>query len=516
MDLNRKKDLLAIATLLLISSGLFSILPSAGQSTYASPDETANAVVVRQIDAHGRVFLPEPLAVTFPWLHPRSWVSVGAKIAPVGFLGWPFFLSLFHFIFGDFILRWGGAFVVLSAIWPMWRLLRPFGRFAAWIGVLITFTAPAMILYANRGLFANAVVVAAGIWGVWLLGWLSVAPRRIGWYALTGALIAWTIAARPLEAMWLVPWWAWSARGLRPNRNQIVAACAAAAIAVLPILWLAREAYGSWMAVGYWTRDNAVATAATGAAASSLKSPFPFGVHPRNILRNVREYLFGLVWPWTSLLIVVAALYLRDKRASLSRWRSHAVWLLSAWTVAILLLVYGSGLYLDHVRADAITIGNSFLRYLLPLAPLTGLSAAWLWSRYSFVRPFRLIACAWFVLLAVFGGFRALIGDDEGLISTRRELIRYTQIRETARQRFHAGDVILSERSDKIFFPEERAVATVTPTGELAALAKQGVKIGLFVRPLSQSQKDDWTQVGLEAQELASFGRESLYRLVPR
>jgi hypothetical protein len=112
--------------------------------------------------------------------------------------------------------------------------------------------------------------------------------------------------------------------------------------------------------------------------------------------------------------------------------------------------------------------------------------------------------------------YGAFFRDDEGIWNTRKELVSYESIRATAHQWFSARDVIVSDRSDKIFFPDFRAAAPIPPADELARLARQpGMHVGLFQRPLSQSEQDAWRAVGLEAQELASFSRERLYRLVP-
>ena len=85
-----------------------------------------------------------------------------------------------------------------------------------------------------------------------------------------------------------------------------------------------------------------------------------------------------------------------------------------------------------------------------------------------------------------------------------------------AQHAFKLGDVIVSERSDKIFFPLFRGVSPIPAPEQLAALVQhQPIGIGLFARPLSQSQKDAWRHAGFDAQELVSFSRERLYRLAP-
>jgi hypothetical protein len=93
------------ATLSLIFLVTSMVLPLVERGRYASPDETAVVRVAERL-AHGQSpRIDEPLAVTYPWLHPRSWVSHGAALVPVGFLGWPLVLVPAAFV-GSWMLPW--------------------------------------------------------------------------------------------------------------------------------------------------------------------------------------------------------------------------------------------------------------------------------------------------------------------------------------------------------------------------------------------------------------------------
>ena len=198
-----------------------------------------------------------------------------------------------------------------------------------------------------------------------------------------------------------------------------------------------------------------------------------------------------------------------------SRGRQYI--LLGLWTFLFLVLYYGNGRYLDNILGTA-AIGNSFIRYLLPLGFLSGLALAWIYRLAGIAKYGRPIVIAMTVLLAFTGIWRAYAADAEGLIAGRTELKRYASIRESTAIWFKPGDIILSERSDKIFFPVYRGVSPLPQIDDASLLSHavdQQVGIGLFVRPLAQSQADAWRKIGLEPIELASFGREKLYRLQP-
>ncbi|KAA0205512.1 hypothetical protein EDM68_05550 [Candidatus Uhrbacteria bacterium] len=521
------REYLAIGGLILALLPIYFLLPAAGQGLYASPDETANAVTVRQLAWYGRLSVPEALAEEFPWLHPRSMVSHNETIVPVGFTGWPWILSVFTTFLGQGVLPFLAALFLLSAAFPLFGLLRPFGFTAALLGTLVAFSFPAMIVFGNRGLFPQAAVVGFALWSLFLVTRLRSYDSP-WWYGLAGFLCTLAFASRPTEALWLVPWLVWAGHALCPDRKRVVWACAGALIPLAILAFHAQTSYGSFWKSGYMLRDNpSLVVAPTAAPASAPVDEtrslfFPFGFHPRNVLWNVRAYLLNLLLPWAVLLAGVAVIVGHDAwKRRRDAWQRlvgrHAVPLLALWTVGVLIGYYGHGLYTDHVQIGAVTVANSFVRYLLPLGPLIGLAFAFLYARLELKRFGAAVGLLLAVGLSLSGTYTALARDDEGMLTTRREFIRYREIRDRAVEHFGPMDVILSERSDKNFFPNHRAVSPLPPPDEVARLAKTRpeLKIGLFARPLSQSQADVWRMAGFEPVELFVSGREKLYLLKP-
>ncbi len=522
-----KREHLAVGGLILALLPLYLLLPSAQEGMYASPDETANAVTARQLAWYGRLSVEEPLADEFPWLHPRSWVSRGETIVPVGFTGWPWILSVFSTFLGQGVLPFLATLFLLSAAFPLFGLLRPFGFTAATLGTLVAFSFPAMIVFGNRGLFPQAAVVGFALWSIFLVTRLRSGDSP-WWYGLAGFLCALAFASRPTEAIWLAPWLVWAARSLRPDRKRLAWACAGALVPLAILAFHAQASYGAFWKNGYMLRDNPPPVSAFTPAPASVPGDdtrslvFPFGFHPRHVLWNVRAYLLNLLFPWSVLLAGAGVIAGHDtwmrRRGETKRFvERHAVPLLAMWTVAALVGYYGHGLYTDHVQLGAVTVANSFVRYLLPIGPVLGLAFAFLYGRLEAKRFGVAVGLVLAVGLSVSGTYTALARDDEGMLTTRRELIRYRELRSRAAEHFGPMDVVLSERSDKNFFPNHRAVSPPPPADEVARLAKARpeLHIGLFARPLSQSQADAWRKAGFEPVELFVSGREKLYLLKP-
>jgi hypothetical protein len=430
--------------------------------------------------------------------------------------------GLFSLILGLAIAPALASLVAVSMAYPLFNLLEEkFGTRSAWLGTLVGMSVPGMIVFGNRALFPQVPVLALGLWIVWL--WSKFKSETRWWpYAISGVLAALAFATRPTEMFWLVPWLMWAGWNLRPTRKQLIATSVSFLIPLVILGVFAQVSYGAFWKSGYALHDNPDATAATSAMTAATSTGdqsasflFPFGIHPTHIAWNVLHYFLELQWPWMIVLFAAGCLiawraYIEWKKSGRLDPKTYAVPLLAFWTLFSLAAYYGHGLYSDNINGN-VTVANSFIRYLLPVGPLVGLAAAFLFAQW------KRLAIPLAILLAVFGVWMGYVRDAEGVWTTRGELMRYADARTAAAQTFHPSDVILSERSDKIFFPAFRAVSPLPTPAQVRALsdAHPEIHIGLYVRPLAQAQSDAWRMAGFEPVELGVFGREKLYLLRP-
>lgn len=517
--ISREALFLGVLGTLLLGASVW--IPSLRSRRYASPDETAVAIVAERIASFASPRILEPLASAYPWMHPRSWVSQGNALVPVGFLGWPLLLAPFVFVASSRVLPWLGWLLLLSSAYPLFYLLRKrFSFSASWVGVVTMFASPMVILYANRGLFPNVGLLASALWSIWALERVKETGRG-AWIAAVFCGLACII--RPVELVWLVPWWIWTGGSVCIRRERRIYVAWALFLTILAVFFLANAfVYGHWWQIGYWLRDNSLGHASTISRVQPSVHLFPFGIHPRNILWNIRSFFVPFLWPSVSVVVAALFVYARAQRGRFwyrELFARHAFIILSAWTILVLLLLYGSGLYQDHVQVGAVTLANSFLRYLLPLAPLTGFATAYLFERCAFSPMRRLIAFIAVGCVVLFGIYTTCFKDDESVLATRKELARYEQVLQKAQQVLPSGSIILSERSDKIFAGVYHAVSPMPSLSETTRLIHDTqvlVKVGLYARPPSQMERDAWHAESVELIDLGTFGREHLYRLSSR
>jgi hypothetical protein len=489
----------------------FFVLPSLGVDVYLSPDETANAVTAKNFISTDRVELYAPYLATFPWMHPRSFVATTEKLLPVGFLGMPLMLATIGRIFGTWSLGLITPFIALSAVIPLWFLMKRFGKTAQVATLVGWMTFPTVILYANRGLFPNLPVLCFAIWSAWIT--LRTSSLRL--LSVAGILAGVAFLIRPVEAIWILPWigWAFIERQSSGKRRMIEALFVAIPIATLCAIGalIARSVYGGWFLAGYQLRDPLVDVVTMSPYTEASKSWFeswPFGFHPRNVWFNVKSYLIVYLFPWFLIAGVAIALVWRDR--VLRRLAIAGV-----ATCGLLALIYGQGLYQDHVRANEVSLANSFLRYSLPVSVVASVSLGIVVTKIREVKRYGVVFATILIsAVATFGLWTAFMRDDEGLLQNRVELARYATIRKQAIETLPVGSYVASERSDKIFFPVFPAVSPLPPKERLRSfLGSNMAPLALFLRNLTAEQEGEWLSAGMKLLPVFGAGNETLYRV---
>lgn len=531
--------------LLWISAGFLVIglfvqwirLPLVQGPFWMSPDETANVATAESLAETGSLGYAWDGEGSFSWVHPRSFVYSTEKrmMVPVGFLGMPMVLVLAFWLLGLVGVAFFTPMLALATLYPLWKILPQSWPRAVRFGTLLVWMSfPAVILYANRGTFAQLPVTCLAVWMWWGLTRANLQSSK---YKSLGFIVAGlagglAMTIRPIEAVWLIPLaiaaWRYRAEkvsvtAIDPGADRKLSWRAVSAF-ILPVClvmsigaYLGMLTYGSWFVSGYQIRpQEVVADASVGGLqvvtqTASVWQTLPFTIHPRNILWNFRSFYGGMFWPWT-LCLVLAVILLATGRI----WRKPERWPVFAlgWGVLVLVCFYGNGLYQDHVLAGAVTVGNSFVRYLLPISIPIALSAGLLmaasWKHWST----KALGVCLVAVLMVAGIWTANLRDNEGLASNLLELVRYRRFRAAAMRYFqdpHA--VVVSERSDKVFFPYMTAVSPMPNTEQLVRLKDSGVDIGMLLSSQNQEELAGWQSKGLPLEALFTDGNQTLYHV---
>ncbi|MBU2565948.1 glycosyltransferase family 39 protein [Patescibacteria group bacterium] len=514
--MRNSKLFIAIGGILLIVVVFFAWirLPLTQGQIWMSPDETANAQTAAQFSETGHFFIPTSLSGDFLWAHPRSFVFLPAleRIVPIGFLGMPIILSIIYKLIGLLGILFFTPLLALVTLYPLYKSFpNKWSEYVKFFVLLIWMTFPTIIIYSNRGAFAQLPIVCLMIW-IW---WLLTSKHKLFKYIIAGLFLGLIAIIRPPEIIWALPIavTAFLYQSEAKNTKHILSIILPFVFVIIFGALAGYQTYGQWFVSGYQMRPSVnieqnIISANVESNTASVIDILPFSFHPRNILWNLKNYLVYLFWPW--FIISIFGLYILYKHKV---WKTKSLWLLLSlfWMMIVLVGFYGNGIYQDHVIVNQISMGNSFLRYVLPLsivfAICIGLVLDFLWKHWML----KIFAICITMVLVFTGIWQAYAKDDEGILENQNQLYRYNQIRKQTAQFTTPDTYILSDRSDKIFFPYFNAVSPLPDSKQIYSFIKSGNKIQLYLTTQDDVGMIKWLDAGLRLTPLFSNDNQTLY-----
>lgn len=522
---------------------LFSVwlrLPLVSGNIWMSPDETANIASAINFAETGKFGFSSELTEKYIWAHPRSFVYIPETklVAPIGFLGMPVILSLIYKLFGLLGINFFAPLLALATLYPLWRILpKKWPKPAKLATLIIWMSFPTIILYANRGTFPQLTQLCLVIWTWFIITQTpNTEPRtpnklitktRTRYYDLinklnlpiAGILSALALIIRPVEAIWIIPVliFAFIMHGKRDVGRLALLFVVPFVLLLLIGAKLSAETYGKWFVSGYQIRPEAVQVTENVAEAETTQSEavsfldtLPFSFHPMHIWWNVKNYYFWMLLPWSVLMLGSLLIIYKEKL-----WKSKQLWSLLAigWAIFAITVFYGNGIYQDHVRLNEISLGNSFLRYTLPISIAAAISAGFIFSRLWKHWSLKIFTLCITAAFASYGIWMAISGYDESLLFVEQELISYGQVREAALSDFPEEGIILSDRSDKIFFPALSSVSPMPTDEQIKDLLNDGYHLRVYLPTQDSTGLAKWDELGHPLVPVFTSGNQTLYNL---
>jgi hypothetical protein len=524
-----KKPVLIAIVIAVVFGAAFAAFGLMAPHLWNSPDETAVAYFVKSFSTMNRLWVVEPYNIFGPGVvHPRSIIALGDYMVPAFFYGSIYFFGTLAKLAGDSALAWGTpAATALASLCVFFVIKKIFDARRALIAQILFLADPAVWYFSSRGLFPNALfldMAVVGISIIYLQPWQSFAKGRgVAWLEtmiddIVGIFfLGVAFLVRPVEFIWLAPLiiaMLWYGRK-KLNALRIIS-CVIVAAAFLWVFFHENSIlYGGILRTGYTVGalTPGIAAPAVGVASrlpAFLSSPrpfiLPFGFHPHAALENMWNYMAAFAW-WLPALAAIGFLLTKERTAR--RRFSRAFW----WTAVVLGVYYGSGVFVDS-SVSQWTIGSSYMRYFLPASVLLVPLAAEGISRMSMKRR-------WVAPLAV-GVFVALSAwtvyyrSPESLVPMLATLRHYETIKTSVLKEVPKGGVIVTERDDKIFFPDRKVVIGLRDKAVLDQLPKLEVR-GLYYYGITIKESElpainkELGSRGLQLGHYKTFGNESLY-----
>lgn len=554
MFLNKKQPLnyhfiILAMIIFVVFLGSLILIPKNGM--YVSPDETANSFFAQRFAQTGTLVIDEPLNTPLSnALHPRSMVSIDGKLAPGSFIGLPVIYGSLAAVLGNWVIPYLSPFIAALAVFAFYGVTHKFfnKRIAIISAILLSFH-PAWWYYSSRSLMHNILFVSLLVFSVYFL---LVRPFRhkTVWLneVASGLLIGLTIFTRTSEALWviLVLLILGFIYRSKIKWKSVLIFFVSFIIALIPMFILNQATYGSPLKTGYTVTDASQTESLLGSerTVGSIVSPetdysirdrienvlkpaFPFGIHPRAIARNVYSHGLSLFW-WltffTFIGLILAILVnngVKDDRLQL-RYYTLLFLGVSFW----LAVMYGSWNIYDNPDPKAITIGNSYLRYWLPVfvmsVPFVAMGINWIAS-FTKRRVIQLIMIAALLVVCFSLSIRAVfLSAGDGLIAISQTLERSKEIRNQVFESVPEDAVIIVDRADKIFFPHRRVLQPLRSDKTYAVMPKVIDLVPLYYYGVTLPPEDvehlntKRLEGDLQIELIETFDAESLYRFIKK
>lgn len=525
--------LAALIVLGLVFFLLYSHLSWVSSSLYNSPDETANLVFSRHLEKTGQLIIDEPLNLEVGnVIHPRSVnVTPSGQLVPGSFLGLIIIYGWLAKFFGQWLLIFLTPLLSVLAVIAFYYLIKNiFNKQVAFLSAILLYFQPAFWYYSSRGFMPNALFL-----DLLIASLLFLFVKKPWAYALSGFLIGLAFSVRLTAVLWFLPWLVvmtlLSIKRLKHKKIvksywlNCLMFVIFLALAILPTAYYQKITYGQAFKIGYASLENDLAPTSWLASFSDIL--LPFGFHPRVILNNFVGYYLKFFW-WLFLPALGGFLLWLKKYRKLTDKERYYGWSVIFLTV-FLTVYYGSGFFPDNPTPWHITIGNSQVRYWLPMYVFSLPWAAWFllfisrlnFSKNNFGRLLKKAILPICLLIIIYFSFSAVLWrDEEGLLAIKANLGDYSARREVILSLTEANSVILVQRGDKVIWPERRVALLndwLAKPDVWPVLSSQAPLYGYL--DFSGKDFDDFATIlasqGLEATKIKDFSNnEDLYKIV--
>ncbi|MBN1326211.1 glycosyltransferase family 39 protein [Candidatus Falkowbacteria bacterium] len=477
--LNNYVFYLILAALAVIFFFIYSYLIYGNYSMkFSWPDETANYFFIKNYIQNTTFSAPEPLnTIADDIIKPRSFNVWQGNLVPGSFLGMLLVYGTIGKVVGlDLMVLLTPLLAVLAGIY-FYKLMKLFFEpKIAFLSAMLFFINPAWWYYASFFMLPNISFICFLIMGFYYLLKIDKQKKQgnVLFVILGTFFLSLAMTIRTNEIFWVLPlllalyiiyrkkiFWAY-----------IPLAFLVAFTVFLPVFYYNYETYGHFLSFGYLRLEqgaNFLEKIPTEFAATNdqviinfLKLIFlPFGFSIKLILINIVKYFVFLFW-WLFIPAVIGgAVFLKKFRD-----KDKIVFLVSTVLVSLYIMIYyGSWAFEDLLTLNLNKIGISYVRYFLPI--------------YIFSLPF-IVFCFLEILnyiknkklkillaLLLIVSFITLtvnviyIAGNDNLVKTRAHIDIYSFINKRVLELTEGNSVIISERADKIYFPERKVVGKV-------------------------------------------------------
>ena len=533
-----KKQLVILLVLAIIFFFIYSFLVYDNPlSRFTWPDETANYFFISNFVSESDFRFAEPLnQIAANLIHPRSFNVFEHDLVPGSFLGLLLIYGLVAKLVGLTLIKYlTPLLAVIAGLFFYKILLKIFSPKIAFISTLLFYINPAWWYYAGFSMLPNIAFISFLIIGLFF--YLDIdkhkEQRNVLRVIFAAFFIGLAFIIRTNEFLWilgilvliLLVYW----RKIKWYYPLVF--ITVIFLVFVPIFYYNQQTYGSYLSFGYLRLEQGndlvsqIPTEFKPAEKSALYNftkflVLPFGYNQENFLAVIYQYYIQLFW-WLFIPAILGLLILLKKYNK----QSKAVYFICFLAVsAYLIIYYGSWIFADKMTLELNQLGISYVRYFLPIYIFSlPLAALFFYSLANSLKnkKLKIILSALLIGSCIYFSVNLIyFSPNDGLIKIKENINDYNQINQKISQLTESKAVIISRRSDKIFFPQRKVISRLQlqDTQYWHQLLAQGIPLYYY----SYEGKEFMTQL---TSDLTGFdilmtdmvpvhGNESLYKVI--
>lgn len=442
-----------------------------------SPDETANFFFSKLYAEDNTLSVFEPLEfISNNLVKPRSVKVINGYLVPGSFLGMILIYGIIAKIFSIGVINFLTPLIAVIAVLFFYGLVKEiFDSKIAFVSAWLLFIHPAFWYYSCRGLLPNVLLISLLIIAFYfiLISFKNYSKNYWNWVftILAGIFMGLALTVRPTEYVWIMLILLILAIFYfkKIEFTKLVVFVSVIFLIFLPIFYFDTILYSQPYLTGYSLADTIYPLKTTLEEVKIttnfevLKPPplnegylkyiYPFAFNLKNIVKNFIFYYVKFFW-WLNILWVLGLIfYLINYRKE----KGKIIYLVIFFLITIwLVLYYATWLFFDNVTPQRVTIGNSYIRYWLPsfimsLPLISVLIISLSKIKYTILKIF-LVSFVFFAVV-FFNAEITFWKGEESLVQALSNLVEYQVKADKVLSLTPADALIITNRSDKLFFP---------------------------------------------------------------
>jgi hypothetical protein len=437
------------------------MLAETGHLIFNWPDATANYFFANLFAQTNHFAYFEALnLLTDNLLHARSFNVIDGSLVPITFLPALAIFGAAFRVLGEFgILALTPLLAALSGL-LIYRLVYYIFKDLdlALISAILFWSLAPVIFFANVVMLPNMLFIFLVLAGWWAIVKSLIFKKNLYWI-LGSLFLSLAVFVRPTEIVWMALIWVFLVY-LNKKKLKYKRCFCGALIFLATAFWfltLNKANYGAYFVTGYANFQSEALATGFGEQSYLQLLLAPFGFNIKLIFSNFYKYFIN-IFPAHFILAVLGLIILFYKKQINTAWRKYLM--LTPFIFILILIYYASWDIADPLVKELNKISISYVRYFLPLyiwvLPLVAYGI-----KKIFFGPTKINKLSYYIILIalVLSSFKlAFYSKHDGLLKNQDTLSDYYFQYIIVANLIEEDAIIITDRSDKIFFPKYRVI----------------------------------------------------------